>query len=296
MGTSFDLYFEGDVIAGSFIKYDDIYDLNEQEQYSLMKSWFLENFDLAGSNKSSCEYDKDRVIDPQPNLMEKFGQYVDHDTIYDLSVELTDVGQIWINAFDEIDCSIDTNPYPFDLFKESIERLYELLSSQKCYKSHEVEQHFYGLIHSSAFTSLETYLLSTFTKVVFRTDDVLKQFITKQTKYTPPKYDIGDLLTGPEHIQECINKVKRDFKRSLHGLSWHNPQEVSNRFAMLDVKVDFDIETLKYIASIRHDIVHRNGVDIEGAPVYISSDDLDDTLTAIRNLVERIEWATDIPF
>lgn len=296
MGTSFDLYFEGDVIAGSFIKYSDIPALDETEQLRLMKSWFIEHYDLSISTKENCEYDKDRIIDPYTKLMNKFCRYIDPDLIARLTVELIDVSQIWVEPLDESDYSIDTSTSPFDLFNESIDRLYELLSAQKGYKSPEVEQHFYGLIHSSAFTSLETYLLSTFTKVVFSTDEVLKDFITKQTKYTPPKYDVADLLTGSEHIQECVDKVKKDFRRSLINLSWHNPQEVLNRFAMLGIKVEVDIDKLKNIANIRHDIVHRNGVDMDGVSIHISPDDLDDTLGVIGNLVERIEWAVNDPF
>ncbi|GAA0464123.1 hypothetical protein GCM10009412_39800 [Aeromonas salmonicida subsp. achromogenes] len=75
---------------------------------------------------------------------------------------------------------------------------------------------------------------------------------------------------------------------SILKLSWHKIEEVFNRFMMVDIKFEFDLSKMDSIAGTRHDIVHRNGVNGEGIPTYISGDELGETRQVIRDFAAHV--------
>ncbi|HHQ4629261.1 HEPN domain-containing protein [Aeromonas hydrophila] len=278
------------MIDGRYVFMDEIADMDRNEQIDKMDVWLNENYTYVESSSPLISLMNSEKISLFDVLKDAFHPWVDEDVIREVAEELEYHNSgIWVffgDPFEPWDIKVPRNPY--EQFLESMDRIDELVESQQTFRSHSIQQHFRGLIHSSVYTTLETFTVGVFLKRVFSSDSVMGRYLAKQKHYAPPKFDIHDLLNGDGHIACCIDQVRHDLKLSILKLSWHKIGEVFNRFMMVDIKFEFDLSKMDSIADIRHDIVHRNGADGEGVPTYISGDGLDETRQMIRDFAAHV--------
>ncbi|CAJ1790220.1 TPA: HEPN domain-containing protein [Aeromonas salmonicida subsp. salmonicida] len=277
-------------IDGRYVFMDEIADMDRNDQLDRMDVWLNENYTYVESTSPLMSLMNSEKISLFDVLKDAFHPWIHEDVIRELAEELEYHNSgIWVSfgdPFEPWDMKVPKNPY--EQFIESMDRIDELVESQQTFRSHSIQQHFRGLIHSSVYTTLETFTVEIFLKRVFSSDSVMGRYLAKQKHYAPPKFDIHDLLNGDGHIVCCIDGVKRDLMSSILKLSWHKIEEVFNRFMMVDIKFEFDLSKMDSIAGTRHDIVHRNGVNGEGIPTYISGDELGETRQVIRDFAAHV--------
>jgi hypothetical protein len=277
-------------IDGRYVFMDEIADMDTMAQIDRMDVWLNENYTYIEPKSPLMMFFGGDGINLFDILNGSFYPWVSDNVIREAAESLEEFNPgIWVPAFDGYDMWDDTLPRnPYEKFLESMDRIDELVQSQQTFTSHSIQQHFRGLIHSSVYTTLETFTVEVFLKRVFSSDFVMGEYISKQKHYEPPKFDIHDLISFEGHILDCVDRVKRDLKLSILKLSWHKIGEVFNRFRMVDIKFNFDLSKLDSIADIRHDIVHRNGTNGDGVPTYISGEALDETIQVIRNFAAHV--------
>lgn len=279
------------MIDGRYVFLDDIAAMDRNEQIERMDVWLNEKYTYVESTSPLMTLMKSEKISLFDVLKASFHPWVHEDVIHEAAEALeTHNSGMWVwfaDQFEMWDMNVPRNPY--EKFLESMDRINELVQSQQTFSSHSIQQHFRGLIHSSVYTTLETFTVEIFLKRVFSSDSVMGRYLAKQNHYEPPKFDIHDLIAGDGHIVCCIDQVRNDLKLSILKLSWHKIGEVFNRFRMVDIKFNFNLSKMDSIAETRHDIVHRNGADkVKGIPTYITGDGLDETIQMIRDFAAHV--------
>ena len=85
------------------------------------------------------------------------------------------------------------------------------------------------------------------------------------------------------------NNIEDFIVNAVKNFVWHRLNDVDVFFKNV-LSITFNINR-KLLAQlkVRHDIVHRNGFDLEGSPVVISDQDLAECITTITAFIEDID-------
>ncbi len=282
------------MIDGRYVFMDDLKRMGHGEQYGLMKTWFEENFDSLNPHSTVFKLLKPDPVDPEGELLSAFGEDIPHFLIEELASDLEQSDLVWFDIIDyEHIEDLFSNQDPSIDFYNSLTKIEEIIEIHRSigYITSDVAAHMNGLLHTSVFSSLEKFLVSTFINVVFSTDEKLASFISIQTRnsYKSPQYSITDILKGPEYLNGCIEDYKRGLKGHIaKNLSWHSMKEVLVRFSSIGVELDYDITELERLIEIRHDIVHRDGYNQEGKSVRVSGVELEATIREVSGFVELV--------
>lgn len=286
------------MIGGRYVFMDDLKKMGHGEQYGLMKTWLEENYDSMSVKSVVFRLLKPTPVDVEQELFDAFSSSVPSFLIEQLASDLDRTDYVWFDAIDygHIDDLYSTENPSVD-FYNSITKNEKIIEINRSvgYITSEIAEHMNGLIHTSVFSSLEKFLVSTFINVVFSTDEKLTAFIGALTRnpYKSPQYSITDILRGPDHINTCIEDYKRGLKGHIaKNLSWHSMKEVLIRFDSVGIELDYDITELERLIEIRHDIVHRDGVNSAGEPVRVSGDDIEATIQEVIRFVELVRRKT----
>ena len=77
--------------------------------------------------------------------------------------------------------------------------------------------------------------------------------------------------------------------KTVRNLVWHHLNDIDVFYKnVLGITLNIKRKLLRQL-SMRHDIVHRNGFDLEGNAVAISNDSLSDSISTISIFVEDID-------
>lgn len=153
----------------------------------------------------------------------------------------------------------------------------------------EAKHHLLGLIHVSIITTLETYLMEAFMYTLSDQDKFMANFVSKSD------FQCGEMdksvLLKPDEVNEIIEDLKKRAQLFLMNQLWHNLDKVRSNYGRT-FGIQFPNEgmnELKTAVSVRHDLVHRNGVTTAGKPVEITDASINALISQIDNLVKHIE-------
>lgn len=286
------------MIDGRYVFMDEIIRMHYDEQYDLMRTWFMENHESMSTRTVLFKLLKPTIVEPGEVLCDTFGDLIKRSVIEELASDLEEVDSVWIEPFDydHID-DLFSNADPSIEFYNSTTKIEEIIENNQShdYITIDVAEYMNGLLHTSIFSSLEKFLVSTFINVVFSTDERLSSFIAVQSRnpYKSPQYSIIELLKGSNYINERIEEYKRGLKGHIaKNLSWHSMKEVLIRFNSVGIELDFDITELERHIEIRHGIVHRDGYTSDGEAIRISGDQLEATIKEVMGFVELVRQKT----
>ncbi|MGI2125324.1 HEPN domain-containing protein [Shewanella oncorhynchi] len=85
------------------------------------------------------------------------------------------------------------------------------------------------------------------------------------------------------------NNIEDFIVNAVKNFVWHRLNDVDVFFKNV-LLINFNLNgKLLALLKVRHDIVHRNGFDLEGNPVIISDQDLLECMTTITAFIEDID-------
>jgi hypothetical protein len=286
------------MIDGRYVFMDDLKRMGHGEQYGLMKTWFEENYDSLSVKSVAFRLLKPTPVYPENELLDAFGSSVPSFLIEELASDLEQTDLVWFDIIEYVHMEdLYSSEDPSIEFYNSLTKNEEIIEINRSvdYITSDVAAHMNALLHTSIFSSLEKFLVSTFISVVFSTDRKLSSFISIQSRppYKSPQYSIIDILNGPEYINSCIDDYKRGLKGHIaKNLSWHSMKDVLIRFDSVGIELDFDITELERLIEIRHGLVHRDGYNSEGKAIRISGDELEATIREVVSFVELVRQKT----
>lgn len=139
------------------------------------------------------------------------------------------------------------------------------------------------MIYSNVITAMESYLSDTIKRTVLSRKAIKIRFIEKHKAFSE-KIKINEIF-------EYIDKIDKIISDEIEKISFHNVVTVKNLY--IDVlDCDFNhIEVSRLIdyVSIRHDIVHRNGMKTNGDIIYLSQDDVTVMMDFVQLFIDGIE-------
>lgn len=281
-----------DTQNNSIIEASSLSSLDEDTQTRVMERWFKSHFENpAESTPYSSEEDRYVYLwggpfDAGDELYNEFAGLVDEALIIQLANHLTSESDEWAPAESTINyeskliqdiASITEFYHNFSTAILNIETLTELeiQSGQK--------DIFLRLIYASVITALETYLCDAFINNVINKPTLLRRFVETTDDFKDSKIKISDLFREHDGI---LGKVQEFLGRIV----WHRLSRVSLMYKnTLNITFPKDVGDIYKSIKIRHDIIHRNGKNIEGQEIYITKDDIQKLIVNVESLVMYID-------
>ncbi|HHQ4889297.1 MULTISPECIES: HEPN/Toprim-associated domain-containing protein [Aeromonas] len=139
------------------------------------------------------------------------------------------------------------------------------------------------MIYSNVITAMESYLSDTIKRTVLSRKAIKIRFIEKHKAFSE-KIKINEIF-------EYIDKIDKIISDEIEKISFHNVVTVKNLYIdVLDCDFNhIDVSRLIDYVSIRHDIVHRNGMKTNGDIIYLSQDDVTVMMDFVQLFIDGIE-------
>ncbi len=138
--------------------------------------------------------------------------------------------------------------------------------------------------HASIIASLEAYLSDLFYTQVINCDESIIKLLTKSQDLKDKKYTVHEVVAWHKNQKKKVEEY-------VFEIIWHNIPKVKHLYKnVLSINLPNNNEALILKAiSIRHDIVHRNGVSKTGEGIRLSKENVLELSNAVKLYVEEIE-------
>jgi uncharacterized protein YegP (UPF0339 family) len=134
------------------------------------------------------------------------------------------------------------------------------------------------LLYANIITILETYLYKTFTFLLEKDFKLLKK-LTESSKFKNQKVS----------LKLALSDIKQHIFTMIRNLTYHNLADIDVIYKeVLNIKIKYDEDILNSIEK-RHDIIHRNGYKKDGRKIFISKNEIIETVKLFQNLVKDID-------
>lgn len=171
-----------------------------------------------------------------------------------------------------------TTDTPAYVPSQFIDRLQVSISAIQTYSASTDEFH-RQLYFSNVISLMEKYLYDLFMHEITTKENVFK-LMTSAQKFVGQKYKVVEIYNGD---------VKGKVINSVKNLVWHRLNDVDPLYKhTLNIRMNITRALTDKLA-IRHDLVHRNGYDLDGNPVVISAQDLNDCVALITSFTKDID-------
>lgn len=139
------------------------------------------------------------------------------------------------------------------------------------------------MIYSNVITAMESYLSDTIKRTVLSRKAIKLRFIEKHKAFSE-KIKISEIF-------EYIEKIDKLVSDEIDKISFHNIVTVKNLYIdVLDCDFNhIDVSRLIDYVSVRHDIVHRNGMKTNGDLIELSQDDVTVMMDFVQSFIDGIE-------
>ncbi|MBY7704053.1 hypothetical protein [Vibrio harveyi] len=135
------------------------------------------------------------------------------------------------------------------------------------------------LYFSNVISLMEKYLSDLFLHEII-TNEATFNLMTSAQKFKTQKYAVQEIFNG-DVKEKVINSVK--------NLVWHRLNDIDPLYKhTLDIRIHIHTGLTDKIA-LRHDLVHRNGFTLNGEPVTISNEDLNECINTVSAFVDNVE-------
>ena len=231
-------------------------------------------------------------FDPSDLLHDRFGDLVEHELIEDIVGDLiAEVGDQWAPVhgvgedwYDEEFGVIVDRQTP--VMARLTDRLASLRSVLALKGDPAAEQLVRNMVYASAFSAFETYLWETMVFWVDNDSTVVRNILTKHAK-------LKDATVKWQDVFAKVESAKDDIKGMLQRTVWHRWDEVRPwLISGLDIKVP-EFTGFREALLARHDIVHRSGMALDGTPVNITLERIDELFEKIEAYARSLEELLD---
>ncbi len=217
------------------------------------------------------------LITPTRGLVGAYQTNIDKNTIhYSFDPEDSRFAMDIPFELDVIESIIGNDSYSNYIY--SINELREILKVKQVTR----ESILLKIIYSNIITNLETYLFDLAINLVNSDKNSLRKVVENYGLFNNTKVAKNDIFTEYEAIKDSV--ISELQKKSFHNLSTVVP------LFKKGFNIDFSkkINGLYRAVEIRHDIVHRNGMDFKGNTHNISTSDIKTLILKTNELVDYV--------
>lgn len=162
-----------------------------------------------------------------------------------------------------------------------IERLEKILEIKS--DVYIIEQSLNRIIYSAVITSLETYLNEVFILIVFHSNITLERFVIEYEPYKKEKLNLSEIFERAKNINEQVNE-------DLNNFIYHNIPKLIRIFNIFNFELHkfTRLEKITKHIKMRHNLVHRSGLNNENNFEEISKEEVRLVISNINLFVDYI--------
>ena len=277
------------------IPLSDFKEMSEEEQVEAMRDWFFENYEDPAhrtpyeSREGGYIYIWGGPYNAYEELSIFYG-YIPDEIIEDLAHDLSMDCPEWTSAEKPSDYEdsyfnliLSDNEY-FKSFMESINHIRDISNAEI---TGATKDHLLRVLHVSVITAIETYLSDAFINSVINDRESMRKFVENNPEFKNKTIKLSEIFAKHENIDQEV-------KGYLVSQLWHNLKKIKPMYkTTLGVDFPDNIESIFKAIDTRHDLVHRNGKNIDGEAVIITDEILsillDDAIEFITYINEQLE-------
>jgi hypothetical protein len=154
-----------------------------------------------------------------------------------------------------------------------------------------IEPTLYKMCYAHAVTLFEVYMEGIAKSLVSNNDEFMMNYLRNSNAVSSKKYSLKDLLVNKSKLGQELDAKELRIKalEALSGFLYHDIDKVVNAFeSVLDKGFGFDKSSIKRVVHIRHDVVHRNGVNKKGDVHVIDQVACIEAMSELKSNAERL--------
>lgn len=237
-------------------------------------SLFVPSPDFSAENNSDSMNYEDYDIECE-NCGRSFEVTI-YNAMYGGEVDVEDVDDVDV----EEEYAEEDQDYENYVFDVTPERITDVLNEIEKL-SDPTKEYLYRQLYAGAITSMEAFLSSTLLKAVLSSEENKRKFVEKYLPYREEQISFAN-------IYEQMDKIDSTIQETLRSLMYHNLGKIKPIYKdVLDIDLG-DIRRLMKAVQIRHDIVHRSGMDKDGKLHVIRKEDVSDLVQSVSFLMSSV--------
>lgn len=264
--------------------------VDEPTQMSVMRAWFLQNYENPEENtpydsgESGYVYIWGGPYAPKEELENEFADIVPSAAIDKVTEGLAALAAEWSGKpgrGDLIDYFIkeivDIEFYAN--FRIAVLNIAKLIEARV---DPSVKASLNRLLYANVITALESFLSDAFITTVLDEPTALRKFVETTPEFQKEKIPVSDIYRQMGELREKVSKY-------LGEMIWHNIPKVKEMYKdTLGIDFPPNLKNVITAITVRHDIVHRNGKTKNGKEHKISLGDLGALLRSVEGIVLQI--------
>ncbi|WP_439894395.1 hypothetical protein ACS7SF_22830 (plasmid) [Ralstonia sp. 25C] len=149
----------------------------------------------------------------------------------------------------------------------------------------------FNMLYAQAVTAVEAYLSGIFIHTVVNSNALIRKLVETDPELSKRQFSLKEIFTQWEGLKILVAKYLKD-------LIFHDLKKVKPMYRDV-LGIDFgDVGWLFKAVLIRHDCVHRNGVDKDGNPTGIEEEHVIDLIkkcsALVANIDEQVQYVLDV--
>lgn len=140
----------------------------------------------------------------------------------------------------------------------------------------------YNMMHAQVVTAVEAYLSGVFIHKVVNSNQFMRKLVETDPELAKRQFSLKEIFSRWEGLQ-------LEVARYLQDLIFHDLKKIKPMYKDV-LSIDLgEIPWLFKAVLLRHDCVHRNGVDKNGKPTGIDKSSIDTLIRQCVGLIARID-------
>ncbi|EHD2281068.1 hypothetical protein JRK33_001990 [Vibrio cholerae] len=173
----------------------------------------------------------------------------------------------------------------YENLRTELENLHKVLNSAF---SKGTEQVVLRMSYVHAVTILETFISDYVKTLIVKNENLLSNLLNSQS-IANKKLNIGELRFTLKDIYNSKTGVTGIVLEELSKVSFHNISHVTIILkAMFNSDFRYRTRSIGAIANLRHDFIHRNGVDTDGKVIILQTSDVLNAIETIDNFADEL--------
>lgn len=140
----------------------------------------------------------------------------------------------------------------------------------------------YNMAYAQVVTGVEAYLSGVFINRVVNNPLLMRKLVETDDELGKQKFSLKDIFVKYDGLKLLVAEY-------LQAMIFHRLDKVKPMYlSVLEVDLG-EIPWLFKAIKLRHDCVHRNGVDQSGTPTGIRKEDVEELITSSAKLIARVD-------
>lgn len=241
----------------------------EQQELQPMYEWIEENYGVLDPDENEQEWEE---------AVNEYNEYLDQ----------IQAQEAYEHAAEEYDYYIHLTLREADeRFSSDYSLLLELVKNNR----NNADLLLNKMCYAHAVTLFEVYMEDITKSLIVRDDGFLMSFLRNSNAIASKKYSLKDFLVNKDALEKelDIQELRTNAISALSNILYHDIDKVVNALeSMVDRDFEFDKTGLKRVVHIRHDIVHRNGINKDGVAHAIDQSAVLEAMATLKSGAEKL--------